>query len=101
MVLQSPIESAIRTVMSKRAQWFLQGIDIFRNYDKAPLIKCPALLMHGTADQVVPYHCGKAIHELLVNAEPIVPFERRGHNDMPEPDTMRKVKVFLDSLSRR
>jgi pimeloyl-ACP methyl ester carboxylesterase len=97
MVLQSPIESGIRTVMPVGVARLLYGLDLFRNYEKVGKIKCPAFVMHGDNDQVVPFTCGKAVHSGLEHAEPLVTFPGRGHNDMPEDQCLMKVRDFLDT----
>ncbi|CAO2827831.1 unnamed protein product [Amaranthus hypochondriacus] len=61
VILHSPILSGIRVMYPvKRSYWF----DIFKNIDKVPLVNCPVLVIHGTADEVV--HCshGRQLWEL-------------------------------------
>lgn len=96
MVLQSPIESGGRAVFGNKVSWVAYRMDIFRNYEKVALIKCPVFIMHGTVDEVVPWANGKAIQEGCVNA--VEPFwvQGCGHNDMPEAQCYAKVRDFLD-----
>jgi len=96
MVLQSPIESGARAVFGPSVGWIGYRLDIFRNYEKAPKIHCPVFVMHGTADDIVPFENGKAIHEACKNA--IEPYwvPNRGHNDMPENECLRRTREFIN-----
>ncbi|KAI3464172.1 hypothetical protein Pfo_020835 [Paulownia fortunei] len=61
VVLHSPILSGLRVMYPvKRTYWF----DIYKNIDKIPLVKCPVLVIHGTADDVVDCSHGKQLYEL-------------------------------------
>merc|ERR1719382_903131 len=100
MVLQSPIESAGRAVGNATISYFGYRLDLFRNYEKVPLIKCPVFVMHGMADEVVPFRNGQAIQEACVGA--VTPYwvPGRGHNDMPENECLRKIREFVDNYPR-
>ncbi|KAL2522984.1 alpha/beta-hydrolase superfamily protein [Forsythia ovata] len=61
VVLHSPIMSGLRVMYPvKRTYWF----DIYKNIDKIPLVQCPVLVIHGTADDVVDCSHGKQLWEL-------------------------------------
>ncbi|KZV13677.1 alpha/beta hydrolase domain-containing protein 17B, partial [Dorcoceras hygrometricum] len=61
VVLHSPILSGVRVMYPvKRTYWF----DIYKNIDKIPLVNCPVLIIHGTADEVVDFSHGKHLWEL-------------------------------------
>ncbi|CAJ2666018.1 unnamed protein product [Trifolium pratense] len=61
VVLHSPILSGLRVLYPvKRTYWF----DIYKNIDKIGLVKCPVLVIHGTADEVVDVSHGKQLWEL-------------------------------------
>lgn len=98
MVLQSPIESAGRTVMGQTMSSVLYRMDIFRNYEKVERILCPVFVMHGTSDGVVPIENGRNIHAGCVNAAEPFWAPGRGHNNMPESTCMKKVREFLDRV---
>ncbi|KHN14439.1 Abhydrolase domain-containing protein FAM108C1 [Glycine soja] len=60
VVLHSPILSGLRVIYPvKKTYWF----DIYKNIDKIPLVNCPVLVIHGTADDVVDYSHGKQLWE--------------------------------------
>ncbi|XP_010942253.1 uncharacterized protein [Elaeis guineensis] len=61
VVLHSPILSGLRVMYPvKHSYWF----DIYKNIDKIPLVKCPVLVIHGMADEVVDWSHGKRLSEL-------------------------------------
>ncbi|KAL2618215.1 hypothetical protein AAZV13_08G232300 [Glycine max] len=60
VILHSPILSGLRVIYPvKKTYWF----DIYKNIDKIPLVNCPVLVIHGTADDVVDYSHGKQLWE--------------------------------------
>ncbi|KAK7340722.1 hypothetical protein VNO77_21433 [Canavalia gladiata] len=60
VILHSPILSGLRVMYPvKRTYWF----DIYKNIDKIPLVNCPVLIIHGTADDVVDCSHGKQLWE--------------------------------------
>ncbi|KAH1193056.1 Alpha/beta hydrolase domain-containing protein 17C [Glycine max] len=61
VILHSPILSGLRVLYPvKRTYWF----DIYKNIDKVGAVKCPVLVIHGTADEVVDVSHGKQLWEL-------------------------------------
>jgi pimeloyl-ACP methyl ester carboxylesterase len=73
----------------------LFSIDIFPNYQKLPYVEVPVLIMHGTADRVVPYSNGRALHKVLNHPVPPLWMQGKGHNDMPSAQVNRRVRQFL------
>eukprot|EP00930_Biecheleria_cincta_P034763 TRINITY_DN23980_c0_g1_i1.p1 TRINITY_DN23980_c0_g1~~TRINITY_DN23980_c0_g1_i1.p1 ORF type:complete len:329 (+),score=58.17 TRINITY_DN23980_c0_g1_i1:46-1032(+) len=105
MVLQSPLESGGRAACSCcGCGHFVSAVcycnDIFRNYEKIEDVSCPVLVMHGTADKVVPYHNGQALHAACENAVKPVWFEGCGHNDLPVDVCLENVRYFIDNLEQ-
>lgn len=100
MVLQSPLESCGRAVFGNNAitSWIGYRMDLFRNYEKIDKVGCPVLVMHGTADEIVPWESGLAIHEACKNAVEPLWLEDFGHNNMPAEVCLRRVREFLDEL---
>mmetsp|Transcript_87004 Transcript_87004/g.281751 ORF Transcript_87004/g.281751 Transcript_87004/m.281751 type:complete len:246 (+) Transcript_87004:48-785(+) len=100
MVLQSPLESGGRAVLGYTASVMLYSMDIFRNYEKIVKVECPVLIIHGTADKVVPCANGRAIHAACKQAAEPLWITGRGHNDMPERVCLARMREFCDSLAR-
>ncbi|KAL0395733.1 UNVERIFIED_CONTAM: Alpha/beta hydrolase domain-containing protein 17C [Sesamum calycinum] len=91
IVLHSPILSGVRVMYSvKRTYWF----DIYKNIDKIPLVNCPVLIIHGTADEVVDFSHGKQLWELLERS-PSHRISTRKSTDQFEPS--RKSTDIFDA----
>ena len=70
--------------------------DKFDNAALAPRITSPALVLHGTRDEIVPYDMGEAMSEALADAA-FVPLEKAGHNDVLSPP---HDKLVFDAIER-
>mmetsp|Transcript_10821 Transcript_10821/g.31491 ORF Transcript_10821/g.31491 Transcript_10821/m.31491 type:complete len:317 (-) Transcript_10821:972-1922(-) len=126
VVLQSPLESAGRCVVSEVVSTMLYHFDLFRNYEKIEkLAPVPVFIMHGLNDKVVPCASGKALYASLTKernrrqaleeeitikngtgGKPSMEYSPKwipyvGHNDMPEVDCMNDVTKFLHFLELR
>jgi len=106
-ILQSPLESGIRCFIGSCSSYTLYPLDIFRNYAKIELIQCPVFIMHGTDDNVVPCHNGKALYNQLQERPfhndieyPPLWIPHRGHNDIPEDVVMKYSRKFLQFLEK-
>ena len=73
--------------------------DKFENYKKVKNINSPTLVMHGEADQIVPFSMGKKIYELA--NEPKYSYFTKYDNHMMEYDEklVLALKSFLKSLN--
>ena len=104
-ILMSPLSSAVRTQLGEFSSRLLSQMDIFKSIHKVGRIKCPTLIMHGEADGVVPCSNGRALWDRLPPEAKngIEPWwcKARGHNDMPEGETLEHVAHFMGMLSER
>ena len=73
--------------------------DKFENYKKIKNINSPILVMHGEADQIVPFSMGKKIYEIA--NEPKYSYFTKYDNHMMEYDEklVLAIKSFLKSLN--
>lgn len=55
------LESAFASVFRVVTRWRLLPFDQFENEAKLPGVKCPVLVMHGEADEVIPFRHGEAL----------------------------------------
>lgn len=98
LVLESTFLSVYRLYLPM--EW-LPG-DKFTNFRKAPKLKCPTFVMHGRADQVVPFEQGEALAKLV--PERLLKthwFEGMGHNDLVKragPTYWAAIRMFLAEL---
>jgi fermentation-respiration switch protein FrsA (DUF1100 family) len=64
-------------------------------------VKAPALVMHGDADSIIPYHQGRALYESIPGAKEFFTIKGADHNDATPPDERaywRAVTQFIDRL---
>uniref|UniRef100_A0A1I8G1G9 Hydrolase_4 domain-containing protein n=1 Tax=Macrostomum lignano TaxID=282301 RepID=A0A1I8G1G9_9PLAT len=81
VVLHSPLLSGLRVAFPDTSRtWFF---DAFPNIEKAPRIRSPCLIIHGTEDEVIDFAHGLALHDRLPQpaVEPLW-IEGAGHNDI-------------------
>ncbi|MBU1155444.1 MAG: alpha/beta hydrolase [Proteobacteria bacterium] len=53
----------------------------FNSLGRAPQVSCPVLMLHGDADQVVPYRLGQELYEALPQPKRFITLQGAGHND--------------------
>lgn len=80
LVLQSTFMSAFRVV----TRWPLLPFDRFKNLAKIPRVRCPVLVMHGTADEVIPLAHGQALFAAVKSPKSRLWVDGAGHNNLPE-----------------
>nr|ACG44871.1 esterase/lipase/thioesterase [Zea mays] len=98
VVLHSPILSGLRVMYPvKHTYWF----DIYKNIDKIPLVRCPVLVIHGTADEVVDCSHGRSLWELAeVKYEPL--WIKGGNHCNLElyPEYIKHLKKFVGAIEK-
>lgn len=77
LVLQSTFMSVYRVMTRVR----LLPFDQFENLRKLPRVKCPVLVMHGTADEVIPFKHGEKLHAAARGTKSHLWIEGAQHND--------------------
>lgn len=78
LILQSPFLSAFRVVTGVK----LLPFDRFDNLSRLPDLFCPLLILHGTADQVIPFTHGQALYEKAQVPTQFLRVEGAGHNNL-------------------
>ncbi|KAL5192086.1 Alpha/beta hydrolase domain-containing protein 17C [Glycine soja] len=98
VVLHSPILSGLRVMYPvKRTYWF----DIYKNVDKIPLVKCPVLVIHGTADEVVDCSHGKQLWELCQQKYEPLWLKGGNHCNLElYPEYLRHLRKFISSVEK-
>ncbi|XP_011623245.1 protein ABHD17B isoform X2 [Amborella trichopoda] len=98
VVLHSPILSGLRVMYPvKRTYWF----DIYKNIDKIPLVNCPVLVIHGTADEVVDCSHGKQLWELCKEKYEPLWIKGGNHCDLElYPEYIRHLKKFISAVEK-
>lgn len=77
LVLQSTFMSVYRVVTT----WPLLPFDSFKNLKKIPQVRCPVLVMHGTADEVIAFKHGEKLHAAAPTPKRHLWIEGARHND--------------------
>lgn len=98
IVLHSPILSGVRVMYPvKRTFWF----DIYKNIDKIPLVNCPVLVIHGTADDVVDWSHGKQLWDLCKEKYEPLWVKGGNHCDLELfPQYIRHLKKFISAIEK-
>jgi pimeloyl-ACP methyl ester carboxylesterase len=55
-------------------------------------LTCPIVIIHGTADEVVPFEMGRRLAAVGRNVR-FVPLEGRTHNDLPELPSLLVTEI--------
>jgi pimeloyl-ACP methyl ester carboxylesterase len=71
----------------------------FSTKDSLPEVGCPVLVTHGTADRLIPFRSGQAIHEAIPHSEWIAE-EGGGHSSLPKERAEAFARALLDFLKR-
>lgn len=99
VILHAPFLSVYRIVVDTGCTVY--G-DKFPNIDYVPQIKSPVILVHGTADQIVPFNHSERLYEALqpaCRARPLY-IEGMGHNNVHSvvrPMFIARLNDFLDT----
>jgi len=80
LILQSAFTSAYRVM----TRWPLLPFDKFENLKKMPAVRCPVLIIHGSADEVVPFHHGEALFAVAPEPKRFIRVPAGRHNDLTQ-----------------
>jgi fermentation-respiration switch protein FrsA (DUF1100 family) len=80
LILRSAFTSAFRVMTHVR----LLPFDKFVVLEKLPRVTCPVLVIHGTADEVIPFSHGLKIYAAAPPPKSKLWVEGAGHNDLVE-----------------
>ena len=56
-------------------------IDPFPNCERIRDVKCPIVMLHGTADSIIPYSHGRQLYDLAPNPKWFIPVDDADHTD--------------------
>lgn len=100
LILQSPFLSAFRVLTRVP----LLPWDKFPNYKRIGHVRCPVLIIHGTADEVIPFWHGQKLLELVRAKKDHYWVERAGHNNLEDVaggSYIKALQAFAASLDAR
>jgi abhydrolase domain-containing protein 17 len=78
LIMESAFTTAFRVVVPIPILPF----DKFRNIGKIKTVKCPVLVMHGKADEVVPFQHGQQLFAAAPQPKRSLWVDEAGHNDL-------------------
>ncbi|HAX79931.1 MAG TPA: hypothetical protein DCY88_29870 [Cyanobacteria bacterium UBA11372] len=70
--------------------------DKFANIDKIKNVRCPVLVMHATADEVIPFYHGQKLFAAAKEPKRFLPIEGAGHNNLRLVAGERYVKALRE-----
>ena len=76
----------------------------FDNLTKMKSLETPILILHGTADEVIPFYMSKELYAAAPEPKQLEIIERAGHNNLPEFNLQRyllTLKQFIRSNSQQ
>ena len=76
------VESTFVTAFRVMTRIPLLPFDKFVNIDKIRKVRCPVLVIHGTADRVIPFEHGQKLYETANEPKRFLRVEGAGHNDL-------------------
>ena len=99
VILESPFTSTFRVI----TQIPILPWDRFNNLAKLKSLTCPALIMHGTRDRIIPYYHSQVLYTRLQTPKTFLTVEGADHNDLLEVAGDRynqAIQTFQRELSQ-
>jgi len=110
IVLHSPLLSGIKVLDPQpdsccRPSCVWHCFDFYPNDRSVQKLTCPAFIMHGQRDDIIPFYHGERLYKACPKASRWPPYfpARAGHNDLVETDMRMyfgEVSSFLNELKR-
>jgi abhydrolase domain-containing protein 17 len=90
LILESTFTSAFRVVVP----FPILPFDKFTNRDKLRKVRCPVLVMHGEADDIIPLQHGQRLYASAPEPKQFLSIPGAGHNDFMEVAGDRQQKAL-------
>ncbi len=97
LIIQSGFVSAFRVL----THWKITPFDRFDNLAKISKVKCPVLVMHGTADTIIPPWHGEKLFAAANEPKQLVLIPGANHNDFTDvagPKYFEAIRNFAGKL---
>ncbi|MEH2053745.1 alpha/beta hydrolase [Nostoc sp.] len=78
LIIESSFTSAFRVIVPFRILPF----DKFPNLDNIKKVKCPILVIHGRADDIIPFTHGERLFDAAISPKLYLWVEKANHNDL-------------------
>lgn len=102
VILQTPFTSLV-DVAAGHYPWAPVRLALTERYNslkRIAKIDAPLLIVHGTADRVVPYASGRGLFDAAVDPKEFVSIEGAGHNNLEEFGVFQKMLSFAEKSVR-
>lgn len=100
VILESPFSSIAN--VAKKTYWFVPVNlilkDKFESIKYVSNITAPVLIIHGTADQVVPYSEGKKLFDAIISPKRFIAVEGAGHLKFEDKFLMEEMQKFFTEM---
>ncbi|GAB4181391.1 MAG: alpha/beta hydrolase [Coleofasciculaceae cyanobacterium] len=102
LIMESSFTTAFRVVLP----FSILPFDKFRNIDKIKKVTCPVLVMHGKADDIIPFQHGQKLFAAANEPKLSLWVEQAGHNDFmwvageQYADILRKFAQLVEKSQR-
>jgi len=110
IILHSPLLSGIKVIDPQpdsccRPSCVWYCFDFYRNEKRIRSLACPAFIMHGQRDDIIPFYHGYRLHKACPKGSrwPAYFPARAGHNDLVETDMRMyfgEISNFLQDLKK-
>ena len=96
LILESAFTSAFRVV----APFPLLPFDKFKNLQNLKKVRCPVLVMHGEADEIIPFRHGQTLYQAASEPKSFLWVPDAGHNDFTwaSGDRLQQALVSFQQL---
>lgn len=97
IILQTPY-TTLTNVAHFHYPWlkFIRPWDKFNSLNKIQSIQAPLLVLHGTADKVVPYSEGKDLFDKALEPKVMLTFQNREHHNLwQDPQFLKGIVQFI------
>lgn len=100
VILQSPYMSLVAMAKLHYPWVFIEPVDKFHSDQKIGHVTAPLLVIHGEADNVVPYSQGKSLYALAKTQKTLLSYPGKGHADLWQHELYQKILLFLDKVNQ-
>ena len=101
VVLDSPFTSALAVASRLYGMFPVRWVmlDPFPSDERIVKVKAPLLVVHGTADGVIPFEFGKGLYDLANQPKTFMPVEGAGHLSLGY--VLPQVRTWIDGVMPR
>ncbi len=102
VVLEAPFSSTVDVAAQMYwmfpVRWLMK--DQFRSSERIAAIRAPLLVIHGTADPVMPIRFGERLFAAAAEPKAFLRVEGAGHQPMDRPEILLKVLDWIEARMR-